>query len=241
MCASKYAATSASVAVIWPRNADDGTWTSWTFTFSFRRVNSASASASVTATQSVTTARSFSTSSCRRRLASNSPGDIGGLARVQHGLVLRFADELAVQLELRHRQDPLPDLVVGDRHAEALGLGDHRLLVDQLLQHLLLEAELSEQLLADAGPVRLPVGRHLALVGGPELQDADAPAVHLRDLVAWQGSAGGVFRAQEVRDVQNDERHHHKAEAPLEPALVTPHTVEHRHGACISIQSKLLV
>ena len=160
---------------------------------------------------------------------------------VQHGLVLRFADELAVQLELRHRQDPLPDLVVGDRHAEALGLGDHGLLVDELLQHLLLEAELSEQLLADAGPVRLPVGRHLALVGRPELQDADAPAVHLRDLVAWQGSSGGVFRAQEVRNVQNDERHHHKAEAPLEPALVTPHTVEHRHGACISIQSKLLV
>ena len=160
---------------------------------------------------------------------------------VQHGLVLRLADELAVELELGHRQDPLTDLVIGDGHAEAVGLGDHRLLVDELLQHLLLEAELSQQLLADVGAVRLPVRRHLPLVRGPELQDADAPAVHLRDLVARQGAARGVLRAEEVRNVQNDERHHHKAKAPLEPALVTPHTVEHRHGACISIKSKLLV
>ena len=74
-----------------------------------------------------------------------------------------------------------------------LGLGHHRLLVDQLLQDLLLEAQLFQQLLADVGAVRLPVRGDLALIGGPELQDADAPAVHLRDLVAREGAVTGSF------------------------------------------------
>jgi hypothetical protein len=156
--------------------------------------------------------------------------------------VLLFADELAVALEVRHGQDALSHLVVGGGHAQAAGFGHHRLFVDQLLQDLLLEPQLLQQLLADGRSVGRPVRRHLALVRHAELQHTDPPAVHPRDFVARQGARRlGIPCAQEIGNVEDYEGDHHKAQAPLEPALVTPHAVEHRHGDCVSIKTKLLV
>ena len=48
--------------------------------------------------------------------------------------------------------------------------------------------------------------------------------------MASVGAAADARVGEETaRDVQDDERHHHDAEAPLEPASVAPHPIEHRH------------
>ena len=60
-------------------------------------------------------------------------------------LVALLADELAVLLERRNRENPLAHFLVAHLDAEALGLGERRALVDHLLQNLLLDAELLEQ------------------------------------------------------------------------------------------------
>ncbi len=57
------------------------------------------------------------------------------------------------------------------------------------------------------------------------------------DVIAWPSTLAmvspevgvGARAAQEVGDVENDERQHDEHEAPLEPRLVPAHTVEHRH------------
>ena len=75
---SKYAASSASVTVTWFLNASGVTGTTSSLTFSLRRRYSAATSASLTDIQPVRALRSFSISSARRRLVSNSAVVIGG-------------------------------------------------------------------------------------------------------------------------------------------------------------------
>ena len=67
----------------------------------------------------------------------------------------------AVFLERRRREDPLAHFFVARRDAEPLGFDERRLLVDELLENLLLDAELLQQLLADVGAVGVAVGLQL--------------------------------------------------------------------------------
>ncbi len=76
-------------------------------------------------------------------------------------LVPLLADELAVFLQPRNREDLLRELLVADADALALGLGQRRLLVDHLLQDLLVDAELPQQLVVDVAAVRRLVRLHL--------------------------------------------------------------------------------
>ena len=129
--------------------------TTASFTLSLRRRYSCSSSLSVTDSQSVSDARSFSTV----RLAADAVLELGRRHRrplhAQQLLVALLADELAVLLERRNREDALAHFLVAHRDAEPLGFGERGVLVDHLLQDLLLDAELLQQLLA-----------HVAAVGG---------------------------------------------------------------------------
>ena len=78
LCASKYGAISASVALTCGRKLSAVKLTTASFTLSFLRRYSRSSSLSATDNQSVTEARSFSTARPRRTLSSNSDGVIGG-------------------------------------------------------------------------------------------------------------------------------------------------------------------
>ena len=87
--------------------------------------------------------------------------------------VALVADELAVLLEGRERQDALAHFGVARRDPEPRGFGGRGLLLDHLLDDALVDAELLQQLLVDVGAVRLPVGAHLLFVDAPELRDGD--------------------------------------------------------------------
>ena len=90
----------------------------------------------MTATQSVSAARSLSTSSAWRRLSSNSALVSGGFCDAEDLRVELLAAKHAVLLERGNREDPLRDLGVGDRQAQAPGLGHGGPLVNQLPQDL---------------------------------------------------------------------------------------------------------
>ena len=127
---------------------------------------------SATDSQSVSAARSLSTTSARRTLSSNSAGVSGGRCDCEQLLVALLADERAVLLERRDREDALRDFLVADPDAEALGFGERRALVDHLLQDLLLDAELLQQLLAHVAAVRRAVRLQLRLIRAPEFVGA---------------------------------------------------------------------
>ena len=99
--------------------------------------------------------------------------ELGGVQRrplhAQQLLIARFADEAAVLLERRHREDALPHFLVADRDAEPLGFGERGVLVDHLLQDLLVDAELLEQLLAHVAAVGRAIRLQLRLVGAAEI------------------------------------------------------------------------
>ena len=225
--ASNWALRSASVGCTPARNCVDVKTARSSFTFSLRRRYSCSTSASVTPTHPVTSACSFSPVIWRADLLL----EVGRLHRRalhrQELLVLRLADELAVLLEGRDRDDALPQFLVGDPDAEALGFDQHGFLVDQLLEDALADAELLQHLLVELVAVRGPQRRGLllvrALVGG----DQNLPAVNRGDRVGGRGAAARW--SQEAGDVEDDERHHYDAKAPLEPVPVSPHPIEHRH------------
>ncbi len=145
----------------------------------------------------------------------------------QLGIAL-FADELAVLLERGNRENALSDFLVADANLEPIGFGDGGALVDHLLQDLLFDAQLFEQLVVHLSAVRGPVRLQLSLVDPAELARGDVLA-----LDGGHGSARGRVGAgasQEIGDVENHERQAHQEKAPLEPAPVPPHSIEHGHG-----------
>jgi hypothetical protein len=114
-------------------------------------------------------------------------------------------------------------------HVEVLPsrLGDGGFFVDQRLQDLLVDAELTQHLLVDLPAVRGAVLLQLGAVAALELRHGDLLARHLGQHHVGRGAGGRrvVLRDEEERKGEDDER-----QAPLEPAFVAPHPVEHGHG-----------
>ena len=104
--------------------------------------------------------------------------------------------------------------------------GGHRFFVDELLQDLAIDAELPEQLLVHLRAVRLAVGVHLRRVAPLERAHGDRLAFDLGNRLARR-RAGVV--AQEVGDIEDDKGEDDERQAPLEPALVPPHPIQHGH------------
>jgi hypothetical protein len=142
-----------------------------------------------------------------------------------------LADEHTVLHEGGQRQDALAHLDVA--HAQVLtpGLDGHGLLVDERLQDLLVDAELAQHRLADLPAVRLAVGLQLRGVAALELSDRDGLALDVGQHLVGRhaGGGGAVVWHEEEGEREDDER-----EAPLEPALVPPHPIEHRHWSVSS-------
>ena len=156
------------------------------------------------------------------------PGVQGGTLLLQQLAVARLADEPTVDLEGRQRQDALAHLRVAHFQAQPLRFGQRRVAVDHLLQNLPVDAERAEHFLGDL-PARLQAvrlklaGVYLLEVGQRDFLFADA-----RDDVAGQPGPAGLVH--EAGNVQEDECKNDEREAPLEPALVASHPVEHGHA-----------
>src|SRR5262249_7190309 len=126
-----------------------------------------------------------------------------------------------------NRENALPDLLVGDTNLQSIGLGERGALVDELLQDLRFDAKLLEQLVVHLGSVSRPVRLKLRLVNAAEFACGDLLAVDSSDRVARCRVGAGA--AEEIRDIENDERQADENQAPFEPILVPAHAVEHRH------------
>ena len=186
----KNASTSWSVTVTWPRNLSAVSATTWSFTFSLRCLYSRSSSGSDTAIQSVRRrAQLVDHHAAAQVLLEVDLGHRRALLAEQL-LVTRLADEAAVFLQPRNREDLLRELLVADADALALGLGQRRLLVDHLLQDLLVDAELAQQLLVDVAAVRRLVRLHLREIATLELAGRQRPPLDLSDDLVGRGGAG---------------------------------------------------
>ena len=112
----------------------------------------------------------------------------------------------------------------------ALGFDQRGLLVDHLLQDLLIDAELPQQLVVEAAAVRGPVRLHLRVVALLELAGGQPrPSTSAITSRGRRADADGRRIVEKARNVEDDERQHHEGKAPLEPALVPTHPVEHGH------------
>ena len=148
-----------------------------------------------------------------------------GSLDLEHLPVAGLADEAAVFLEGRERLDAGDDLLVAGLDAELLGFGERRLFLDQPLENPLVDAKLFQQALVHVAAVRVPVGLHLLEVDAPEPVHGNFPAVHTRDDVARGRRLVGVAAGH----IEEDEGEHDEGKAPLQPAPVSAHPIEHRH------------
>ena len=149
------------------------------------------------------------------------------VVELEHLPIPRFADESPVLLERRHRQNALAHFRIAHREALAARFSDHGLFIDHLLQDLLLDPELAQQLLAQLRSIGVAVRLQLGRVAALEVADGDLVAFYVRQDLRGRRARAGVEEAGNVEDHegQDDER-----EAPLEPAFVAPHPVEHCHS-----------
>ena len=147
------------------------------------------------------------------------------IVELQHLPVARFADELAVLLEGGDGEDARANLFVADRHALAPRFGDHRLLVNELLQDLLLDAQLPQELFAHLRAVGVAIRLELRRVAALKLADRDFASFDFRQDVTRRRAGTREVGNEEDHKSQDDER-----QAPFEPAAVAPHPVEHRHS-----------
>ena len=139
-----------------------------------------------------------------------------------------LADEVAVLLEAGDGHDLGLDFVIGHRDAHLLGFRDLGVFLDHLLQDLLGHLHLLKDGVAQAAAVGGPVGAHLRLIAAAEVRQADGAGAHAGYPV---GAAGGgrVPRFEETGNIEEDEGNNDQGQAPLEPAFVPPHPIEHRH------------
>src|SRR5262249_31546074 len=93
--------------------------------------------------------------------------------------------------------------------------------------------ELLQQLLVHLAAVRRSIRLQLRLIRTPELVRGDVLALDARDGLARRGVS--VVRAQEVRNVKNDEREANEPEAPFEPAHMPSHAIEHCHKSSFQL------
>jgi hypothetical protein len=160
-----------------------------------------------------------------------------GTLRAEQLLIPLLADEHAVLEERRGGEDALPHFFVARRHAEPLGFDERRLLVDHLLQNLLVDAELFQQLFTDITAVRVAVRLQLNIVRPPEIGGGDFAALDRGHRAPKRGP--GRVLLEKIGDVENNERQHDEAEAPLEPPLMPPHLVEHSHRRTFRIPHRI--
>ena len=140
--------------------------------------------------------------------------------------VALLADELPVLHQAGHGGDSGADFFVGRVNPEARGFGERCLFLDHLLHDPLIDAELLEHPLVDVAAELRPVCLHLPLVRLAEAAHRDlATFDRCHDVVV----AGGVL-LQKTGNVKEYECQDHSGQAPFEPALVSAHPVEHRHG-----------
>ena len=146
---------------------------------------------------------------------------------LQHLAVDLLSGKLTVLLEGRDRVNAVRDFLVGHPESQPIGLGRRGPLVDELLKDLLVDPHLLQELLVQARTIRALVRLQLRLVGTAERIHRDLLAAHRRHRVVRRRRVRA--RPEEARDIKHDERQHHEREAPLEPALVAAHPVEHCH------------
>src|SRR5204862_6596162 len=124
-------------------------------------------------------------------------------------------------------ENSAPHFLVAHADTESVGFSKRGAFLHELLENLLLDAQLLQQLLAHIRAVGGAVGLQLRLVRAPEFAGADLPALDARNRVARRGV--GSSAPQEIGNVKNDECEAYQTQAPLQPTLVPPHLVEHRH------------
>jgi hypothetical protein len=143
--------------------------------------------------------------------------------RLEERAIAGRAEELAVLAERRDVPDELDHLGVGDPQAAAHGFRFDRPAIDQLRQHLGIEAELSQRLRRQAAAA-LGLEHLQALVQlAPELAGGDRLAVDVGDrFVELDGAVA-------PRHEEGGHRDRHDPHDPLQPAAVAAHPIEHRH------------
>jgi hypothetical protein len=133
---------------------------------------------------------------------------------------------VAVFLEGGEVEDLGAHFRIVDAQAEAIGFGQHRLLVDQFLQHLAVDAELFQHLIRDIAALAAE-HLHAAIELRGEVANRDRLSFDLRN--GFSGHARTGVHVEEPGDVEHDERDAHEEQAPLEPALVAAHAIKHGH------------
>ena len=105
--------------------------------------------------------------------------------------------------------------------------GQRRLFLDHLLDDPLVDAELFQHALVDVAAELRAIGLHLLLV-----DRRNRPTVISRPSTDATTSLlpAPVLGLEEAGNVEKDECQDHNGQAPFEPALVSAHPVEHRHG-----------
>ena len=206
LCASKWLATSASLAVTCGRKLSAVKLTTASFTLSLRRRYSC-LELLVGHRQPVGHRRAqLVDREAAADVVLELEAIIGGRCMPEQLLVAGLADEAAVLLERRDREDPLPHLLVADRDAEPVGLGERGPFVDHLLEDLLLDAELLQQLFVHVAR-RRPSGRPAVELGS--VRRNSAPVISWPSTFATGVARGrvGAGAAQEIGDVEEHERH----------------------------------
>ena len=149
--------------------------------------------------------------------------------QLQRLAVTRLADELAVHLEPRQVDDPVAHLRVAHGQSESLRFRHGRVAGDHALQDLAVDSQRPEHLLGHLARRLAAVVLELQEVHLAELGHRDAVVADLRHDVV--GKALHRRLVHESGNVEEHEREADEGEAPLEPPLVPPHAVKHRHGA----------
>ena len=129
------------------------------------------------------------------------------ILRLQQLLVALLADELTVFLKRRNREDLLCELFIADMNALALGFNQGNLLVDHLAQHLLIDIELAQQLIIDAGAELLAVLLYLEQVPLLEVASGHWPPVNLGNRLARSGPTDVAGCRYSWRDEKDHHRH----------------------------------
>ena len=109
---------------------------------------------------------------------------------------------------------------------ELLGLGERRFLFNQPLQDPLIDAQLLQQALVHVAAIGVAVRLHLLQVHAPEPVHRDFAPIHAGDDILGPGRLAVELP---VRQVEDDEGENDETEAPLQPAPVSAHPIEHCH------------
>ena len=164
-------------------------------------------------------------------------GQRGALERQRLPVAL-LADEPSVLLKTRQAHDALAHLGVAHRQSEPLGFRQGRVAADERLQDLAIDPQRAQHLLGDLAGRLQAVALQLGQIELAEPRHRDLVVADPREDIVRHALEGRLI--DESRDVQEHERKADQGQAPLEPSLVAPHAVEHRHAADCSRRARIL-